>query len=98
MLNETLTAEEAAIAGLINRLVSPDALEAEAWALAKQLAVGPTLAYGEIKNLLISSETEGLESQLENEARAMARITRTEDAWNAMQAVLGKRKPTFEGR
>jgi 2-(1,2-epoxy-1,2-dihydrophenyl)acetyl-CoA isomerase len=98
MLNETLTAEEAATAGLINRVVAADALEQEAWALARQLALGPTLAYGEIKNLLISSETESLEGQLENEARAMARITRTDDAWNAMQAVLGKRKPTFEAR
>ncbi|MGD5652401.1 enoyl-CoA hydratase-related protein, partial [Xanthomonas citri pv. citri] len=76
MLNETLTADEAATAGLINRVVSTDSLGQEAWALAKQLALGPTLAYGEIKNLLISSETEGLEGQLENEARAMARITR----------------------
>jgi len=98
MLNETLTAEEAAAAGLINRVVSQDALAEEAWALARQLAQGPTLAYGEIKNLLISSDTENLESQLENEARAMARVTRTEDAWNAMQAVLAKRKASFEGR
>jgi 2-(1,2-epoxy-1,2-dihydrophenyl)acetyl-CoA isomerase len=98
MLNETLTAEEAATAGLINRVFAPEALEAEAWALARQLAQGPTLAFGEIKNLLIGSDTESLEGQLENEARAMARITRTEDAWNAMRAVLGKRKPSFEAR
>ncbi|KYK47683.1 hypothetical protein A1D31_29165 [Bradyrhizobium liaoningense] len=87
-----------AAAGLINRVVAAESLNDEAWALARLLAIGPTLAYGEIKNLLISSETESLEGQLENEARAMARITRTEDAWNAMQAVLGKRKPTFEAR
>ena len=98
MLNETLTAEEAAACGLINRVVSVEALADEAWALARQLAQGPTLAYGEMKNLLISSDTENLETQLENEARAMARVTRTEDAWNAMQAVLGKRQPIFEAR
>jgi 2-(1,2-epoxy-1,2-dihydrophenyl)acetyl-CoA isomerase len=98
MLNETLTAEEAATAGLINRVVAAETLADEAWTLARQLAQGPTLAYGEIKNLLISSHTENLESQLENEARAMARVARTEDAWNAMQAVLGKRKASFEGR
>lgn len=97
LLNETLTAEEAAAGGLINRVVAADALAGEASALARRLAQGPTLAYGEIKNLLISSDTENLESQLENEARAMARAARTEDAWNAMQAVLGKRKATFEG-
>jgi 2-(1,2-epoxy-1,2-dihydrophenyl)acetyl-CoA isomerase len=98
MLNETLSADEAATAGLIDRVVEADALAAESWALATRLAQGPTLAFGELKNLLISSATESLEGQLENEARAMARITRTEDAWNAMRAVLSKQKPTFAGR
>jgi len=83
---------------LINRVVAPEALADEAWELASRLAQGPTLAFGELKNLLIASATETLESQLENEARAMARVTRTEDAWNAMQAVLAKQKATFKGR
>lgn len=98
MLNETLTAAQAREAGLINRVVEPDALSAEAWSLARRLADGPTLALGEMKNLLISSSFETLESQLEAEARAMARIAATDDAWNGMQAMLGKRKPVFEGR
>jgi 2-(1,2-epoxy-1,2-dihydrophenyl)acetyl-CoA isomerase len=98
MLNETLSAEEAAATGLINRVVEADALDAEAWALARKLAQGPTLAFGEAKNLLLSSPAESLEGQLENEARAMARVTRSEDAWNAMRAILAKQKPTFAGR
>jgi 2-(1,2-epoxy-1,2-dihydrophenyl)acetyl-CoA isomerase len=98
MLNETLTADEAAATGLINRVVEPEALSAEAWALARRLAQGPTLAYGEAKNLLLTSPMESLEGQLENEARAMARVTGTDDAWNAMRAVLSKQKPSFEGR
>ena len=98
MLNETLSAEEAVTTGLINRVVEANALEAEAWALARRLAQGPTRAFGEAKNLLLSSPAESLEGQLENEARAMARVTRTEDAWNAMRAMLAKQKPTFHGR
>lgn len=98
MLNETLSAEEAASVGLVNKVVEAGRLETEAWALARRLAQGPTLAYGEAKNLLLSSPMESLEGQLENEARAMARVTRSEDAWNAMRAVLAKQKPTFEGR
>ena len=98
MLNETLTAAEATDAGLINRVVDADALANEARALAARLAEGPTLAYGEAKNLLLSSQIESLEAQLESEARAMARVTATEDAWNAMCAVLAKQKPTFQGR
>jgi 2-(1,2-epoxy-1,2-dihydrophenyl)acetyl-CoA isomerase len=98
MLNETLSAEEAAAVGLINRVVAADALAEEAQALARRLAEGPTLAFGEAKNLLLSSPMESLEAQLESEARAMARVTRSEDAWNAMRAVLAKQKPTFQGR
>jgi 2-(1,2-epoxy-1,2-dihydrophenyl)acetyl-CoA isomerase len=98
MLNETLSAEEAATCGLVNKVVAAEALEAEAWALARRLAQGPTLAFGEAKNLLLSSPMESLEGQLELEARAMARVTSTEDAWGAMRAVLAKQKPAFEGR
>jgi 2-(1,2-epoxy-1,2-dihydrophenyl)acetyl-CoA isomerase len=98
MLNETLTADEAASAGLINRVVASETLANEAFALAKRLAEGPTLAYGEAKNLLLSSPIESLEAQLENEARAMARVAATDDAWNAMRSVLAKQKPNFQGR
>ena len=98
MLNETLSADEAAALGLINRVVPAEALNAEAWALAKRLAEGPTLAYGEAKNLMLSSSTESLEGQLESEARAMARVTRTQDARDAMRALLAKQKPVFQGR
>ncbi len=47
---------------------------------------------------MLSSPAESLAGQLENEARAMARVTRTDDAWNAMRAMLAKQKPTFQGR
>jgi 2-(1,2-epoxy-1,2-dihydrophenyl)acetyl-CoA isomerase len=98
MLNETMSAEEAVTTGLINKVVSAESLPAEAWALTTRLAQGPTLAFGEAKNLLLSSPHESLEGQLENEARAMARVARTEDAFNAMRAVLAKQKPTFNAR
>jgi 2-(1,2-epoxy-1,2-dihydrophenyl)acetyl-CoA isomerase len=98
MLNETLSAEEAAATNLVNRVVAAEALETEAWELARRLAAGPTLAFGEAKNLWLSSLMESLEGQLESEARAMARVTRTDDAFHAMRAVLAKQKPKFEAR
>ena len=73
---ETLTAEEAAVTGLINRVVKAEALHAEGLGHCAQTGTqGPTRAFGEAKNLLLSSPTESLEGQLENEARAMARVT-----------------------
>lgn len=98
MLNETLSAQEAVDAGMINRVVPAEKLKEEAWALARKLAQGPTVAFGEMKNLLLSSLSEPLETQLEHESRAIARAARTEDAWNALQAIKDKRKPSFEGR
>jgi 2-(1,2-epoxy-1,2-dihydrophenyl)acetyl-CoA isomerase len=98
MLNQRWTAAEAARYGLVNDVVDDDALADEAWQLARQLAAGPTRAYGEIKNLLLSTWEQPLEAQLEQEARAMSRATRTEDGWNAVNAVAEKRTPRFAGR
>jgi len=95
MFNQMWTAQEALDAGLATQIVSREDLEREALALAQRLAQGPTRAFGEIKNLLLSSSQESLEGQLELEARAMARSAATEDAWNALNAVKAKQKPTF---
>jgi 2-(1,2-epoxy-1,2-dihydrophenyl)acetyl-CoA isomerase len=97
LLNQRWTAEQAAEYGLVNRVVDDAQLQDEAWALAQQLAAGPTRAFGEIKNLLLSTWEQPLESQLEQEARAMSRATHTEDGWNAVNAVADKAKPVFEG-
>ncbi|MFT3821252.1 MAG: enoyl-CoA hydratase-related protein [Rubrivivax sp.] len=98
LLNQNWTAAEAAANGLVSRVVPDADLQAQAWALARQLAQGPTRAYGEIKNLLLSSFEQPIEAQLELEARAIARTVRSDDAWNAIQAVADKQRPTFTGR
>ncbi|MGE0829579.1 MAG: enoyl-CoA hydratase/isomerase family protein, partial [Hyphomonadaceae bacterium] len=98
MRNQTLSAREALEAGLITRIVDADKLADEARALAQELAGGPTLAYGELKNLLLSSSTNMIEGQLEAESRALTRMVRTDDCWNALHAVLAKKKAVFEGR
>lgn len=96
--NETWTAEQALEHGLVSEVVDDDRLGSRVDELAAELAAGPTRAYGEVKNLLLSSPDQSLEGQLELEARAMARAARTDDAWNAISAVAAKQKPTFEGR
>ncbi|KXX58933.1 enoyl-CoA hydratase/isomerase family protein [Rhodococcus sp. LB1] len=98
MRNETWTANQACQYGLINYVVDDDKLTDEAWTLARELAAGPTLAFGEIKNLFRSAWEQPIEAQMEREARAMSRVTKSEDGWNAVQSVLAKHKPTFRGR
>jgi 2-(1,2-epoxy-1,2-dihydrophenyl)acetyl-CoA isomerase len=98
MTNRVLTAQEALDLGLVTRVVPPERVEAEALELAKQLAAGPTEAYGHVKRLLLSSAGESLETQMELEARAIADAARTADAREGMAAFFEKRNPTFKGR
>jgi len=68
------------------------------WRLPGRLRRARPLAFGEAKEPpLLSSPMESLEGQLENEAARWRRVTRTDDAWNAMRAVLAKEKPSFQG-
>lgn len=97
MLNQTWSAQQAAEYGLVSRVVGDAELESEALALARRIAAGPTRTFGEMKRLLISTPEQPLETQLELEARAIALCARTEDSWNAIRAVMAKRKPEFRG-
>lgn len=96
--NQTWDAAQAKAYGLINDVVPDEQLSDAAWALARELAAGPTRAFGEIKNLMLSTSTQAIEAQMEQEARAMTRVTRTEDGWNGICEVAARRKPVFVGR
>lgn len=98
MRNQKWAATEALRRGLVNEVVADAELPGAARALAVELAQGPTLAFGEIKNLLLSVSEQPIETQLELESRAMARIVTTEDAWTGVTEVAARRKPVFRGR
>lgn len=98
MRNEKWSSDQALEFGLINEIVDEEELTDAAWALARELASGPTAAFGEIKNLLLSSYEQPIEAQMELEARAMVRATRSEDGWHGVNAVLAREKPAFQGR
>ena len=53
LLAEVLGSEDALRAGLVDQIVADDKLQDEALALARKLAAGPTLAYGETKRLFM---------------------------------------------
>jgi len=98
MLNQTWGAAQAETYGLVSRVVEDEALERESLALAETIAAGPTRAFGETRRLLLSSYDQPLDTQLELEARAIARCAKTQDSWGAIQAVLARQKPQFSGR
>ncbi len=96
--NRALTAREALDWGLVNRVV-PDAEFSRALAgLARELAQGPTMAFGGAKRLFHQSTHESLETQMELEAQAIACSGKTEDFRNGVTAFTRKATPTFKGR
>jgi 2-(1,2-epoxy-1,2-dihydrophenyl)acetyl-CoA isomerase len=97
LMNETLSAVEALQAGLVDEVVPRDQLTARSQTVAAQLAAGPTRAFGEMRRLLLSVDQQPLEAQLELEAQALARVSATDDARNALTAFSQKRKAVFVG-
>jgi 2-(1,2-epoxy-1,2-dihydrophenyl)acetyl-CoA isomerase len=97
LLAETMDADAALAAGLVD-YVNDDAVVAEAEKIARELASGPTEAYGGIKCLFLQTPNRSIESQLEDEAQTLAAISRTADAQEGVRAFREKRKPKFSGR
>ncbi len=96
--NRVLSAREAMEWGLVNR-VHPDAEFSPAVAaLARELAQGPTLAFGRAKLLFHQSTQESLETQMELEAQAIAASGHTEDFKNGVAAFAKKQPVVFHGR
>jgi 2-(1,2-epoxy-1,2-dihydrophenyl)acetyl-CoA isomerase len=96
--NRVLSAAEALDWGLITR-VYPDAeFPAALVAFARELAAGPTLAFGRAKRLFRDSTAESLETQMELEAQAIAASAHTEDFQHAVAAFAAKTTVTFRGR
>jgi enoyl-CoA hydratase/carnithine racemase len=93
----TMSAEEGAAWGFFNRLVAPDALQAEAQALARGLADGPTFAHGMTKALLHREWSMDLDAAIDAEADAQAICMQTRDFHRAYEAFVAKAKPRFEG-
>ena len=71
LTNRVLSAQEALDWGLVNRVVPAADLMTEVTKLATQLARGPTQAYDGVKKLVMMSDNDTLESQMERETRSI---------------------------
>ena len=96
--NRTLSVTEALEWGLVTRIVDDEKLAAEAEKLAREIAQGPTASFGSVKRIVLGSESETLESQMEIEARAIADAARSADGQEGIRAFLAKKPPQFTGR
>jgi 2-(1,2-epoxy-1,2-dihydrophenyl)acetyl-CoA isomerase len=98
LLPEPFLAETAEQWGLVHRVVPAEEVLADATALARRLAAGPTAAYRAVKTVLSSAATDSLEDTLALEARLQTRLGQTADHVEAVEAFLAKRAPEFTGR
>jgi enoyl-CoA hydratase/carnithine racemase len=89
--------EEAERWGFFNRLSTPESVLADATALAKELADGPTFANAMTKRMLEMEWAMSVEQAIEAEAVAQALCMETEDFSRAFHAFANKQKPVFEG-
>ncbi|MGY3532084.1 enoyl-CoA hydratase [Bradyrhizobium sp. USDA 4452] len=83
--------------GLVNRVVPDETLQDEAFALAKSIAEGPTLALRYMKDNLDEALQFDFATARDHEAERLIRLTTTADHKEAVQAFIEKRKPVFRG-
>ena len=91
----SMTSDEGAAWGFYNRVVED--VMADAYALADELANGPTIAHAVTKRQLDAEWHVSIEDAIEMEARAQARCMDTEDFRRAYEAFANKRTPEFRG-
>ena len=83
--------------GFLNRLAAPEAVLAQAQALAADIASGPTFAHAMTKRMLQMEWAMSVDEAVEAEAVAQALCMHTEDFARAYRAFAAKATPVFEG-
>ena len=96
-LGRSMKGEEGLAWGFFNRLAEPDALVAEASALAADIAAGPSFAHAMTKRMLQVEWAMSVDDAIESEAVAQALCMTTEDFKRAYHAFAARQKPVFQG-
>src|SRR5256885_15181071 len=95
---ERVDAERCERIGLFNRVVPDDRLQQEAFAFAKSMAEGPTLALRYMKDNLDEALLFDFATARDHEAERLVRTTMTADHREAVQAFIEKRPAVFQGK
>lgn len=90
LTGRALAADEARDWGLVARVVDDEAVEAEALALAEQLAAGPAYALGQARRLVRESWSATRAETGADEARTIAAAVTTDDAEQLIGQFLGR--------
>ncbi|MEV6396883.1 enoyl-CoA hydratase-related protein [Streptomyces sp. NPDC051907] len=94
----SISAQEAYDLGIANKVVPADELPAQAAAVARALAEGPTVAYAAIKESLAYGASHSLGETIAKEDELQTRAGASEDHAIAVQAFIAKEQPKYLGR
>lgn len=95
LTNRVLSADEAMSWGLVNKVVADKDLMSAAMDWAELFANGASGSYAAIKSLLLQSDANGLETQMEIEGRTIAERANSLDGKEGIAAFVEKRRANF---
>jgi 2-(1,2-epoxy-1,2-dihydrophenyl)acetyl-CoA isomerase len=95
---DMIDAQTALRLGLVNSVVPPAQLEAEASAWARKIAQGPRIAIRAVKQVLFGSARADLVKALEHEVQEQMKCFASDDCGEGLRAFHEKRKPSFQGK
>ena len=95
LTGDFISAEEARTRGLVNRVVAPDALDAEVAALVDRILSKPREAIAMGKTLFYRQLETGIESAYQLAGQTMACNMAHEIAQEGVQAFIDKRAPSW---
>ena len=98
LCGDTINAQQALQAGLVNDVVPVDRLEAEAEKLAAKLSRRPVVALRAAKTAIYAGMNISLAEGLKLERSLFCMLFGTEDQTEGMTAFIEKRQPNFTGR
>src|SRR3546814_11132254 len=98
MLGEKIGAEQAADWGMIYKCVEDTDLMAEAQAIAKRLANGPTAALGPMRKVLRDGLSQDFSTTPDAQAQGQVIVHGTDDAMRSTRGVQQQRKNAFTGK
>ncbi len=98
LTGEPIGAEHALRVGLVNRVVPPAAVFAEADQLARRICLGAPIALSKTKEAVVRSSGRPLDEAFKIESECTRENARTMDAGEGPLAFMEKRDPVFRGR